>query len=138
MTVFNAIAQNLNGFSMMSEDFRDKREAVLEIIQKECLPSGSGIDSGCRITVKDLATRGRESFEITFGFHFMDEYGYYDGWEDYRLVVRPSLLTLLDLKIVGKNRNDIKDYLYDTFDSALREGLPEYVRDRIADIYRGK
>src|ERR1017187_4876738 len=50
------------------------------------LPSGSGIDN--EITF-DLEKSTKQKFVFTFGFHFMDDNGYYDGWENYRLIIIP-------------------------------------------------
>lgn len=94
---------------------------VLADMVKAYLPSGSGIDAGVKLD--DRSTRDR--IVLTFGFHFMDDNGCYDGWESYTLYVRPSLAFGIDLKLVGPNRNDIKDCLYETFDYALRQVVPD-------------
>ena len=49
----------------------------------------------------------------------MNENGFYDGWTDHTLTVRPSLVHGIELEISGRNRNDIKEYLHETFHSAL-------------------
>lgn len=95
----------------------EKHSDYLNEISKKYLPSGSGIDSGCNIE-PELSNKNR--IIITFGYHFMDENGYYDGWEHYRLICKPTF-NGIDMKIVGKNKNGIKDYLYDTFDYCLNE-----------------
>jgi hypothetical protein len=53
----------------------------------------------------------------------MDENGYYDGWGDYKVNVCPDFINDFTLSIVGKNRNNIKDMIYDCFDYSLREIL---------------
>lgn len=80
------------------------------------LPSGSGIDNGTHLD-RDRSTPNK--IVLTFGFHHMDENGYYDGWTDHTLTVRPSLAFGIDLKITGPNRNEIKDYLHETYHHAL-------------------
>lgn len=57
----------------------------------------------------------------TSAYHFMNDAGMYDGWEDYKLIVTPSLTGDFDMRITGKNKGDIKEYLYDAFRSALSE-----------------
>jgi hypothetical protein len=79
------------------------------------LPSGSGIDSGTKI---DLDKSHAEKIIFYFGFHHMDENGFYDGWTEHTLVVTPSF-TGINLRIGGRDRNQIKEYLYDTYDYAL-------------------
>lgn len=82
---------------------------------EDMLPSGSGIDSGCKIDPGSKPDR----IIITFSYHFMNETGYY-GWEDYRLYITPSLAYDFNMRITGPNRQQIKDYFYDMFDHVLR------------------
>ena len=138
--VFEQIASLLNGYDSVPSNFRVNRDEILGIIEKEILPSGSGIDNGCTITRKNLAPKkghsGDECIEITFGYHFMDTNGYYDGWGDFRLVVRPSLIFGIDLTIHGRNRYDIKDYLYEMFSTVLNRDIPENIQERFIAIWR--
>lgn len=83
-----------------------------------CMPSGSGIDMGTRI---DLDSSTADKLVFTFSYHHMDENGMYSGWTDHTLTVRPDLISGFKMTIGGPNRNDVKDYLYETFDIALRE-----------------
>jgi hypothetical protein len=85
---------------------------------EKLLPSGSGIDSGTKI---DLDRSSEKRIVLTFGFHHMNEGGYYDGWTEHELIVTPSLTSDFDLRITGRDRNDIKDYLYQVYDHALRD-----------------
>lgn len=80
-------------------------------------PSGAGIDSGTMIDL-DVSTPEKLVFGVCY--HHMDEYGYYDGWTDHTITVRPSLQFGIDIKISGRNRNDIKDYLHDVFRTWLK------------------
>jgi hypothetical protein len=60
----------------------------------------------------------------------MDENGMYAGWGDYTAVIRPAFHGI-DLTIKGRNRNDIKEYLYQTYEYALtREYSEEYDADK--------
>lgn len=85
---------------------------------KNFLPSGSGIDSGCQI---DLDKSTGEKIVINTSYHHMNENGYYNGWTDHTIIVKSSLIHTLDITITGRNRNDIKDYLYDIFRQALMD-----------------
>jgi hypothetical protein len=96
-------------------------ETVVDRIIYNYLPHGSGIDNGVKISDKTNADR----LVLTFGFHFMDENDYYDGWGDYTLTVKASLQFEISLNIVGKNRNGIKEYFYDIFNDALTREIPE-------------
>ena len=110
-------------------EYAYKREGIQEIIDsatsrlsdlEDELPSGSGIDSGCKI---DLDSSTSEKIVITFGFHHMNDGGYYDGWTEHKLTVKPSFLFGIDLKISGRDRNQIKDYLYDLFSFELKKEI---------------
>jgi hypothetical protein len=92
-------------------------DAIADIMRNA--PSGAGIDAGTAIDLK--ASRNGEKLVFTFSYHFMNEVGYYDGWGEYRLTVRPSLMSGIDLTITGSNRNEIKDYLYDVYDMWLNQ-----------------
>ena len=51
-------------------------------------PSGSGIDSGTKLDL-DANTGGKLVFNTDF--HHMNEHGYYDGWSNHQVIVRPCL-----------------------------------------------
>ena len=89
-----------------------KREAREEL--EALLPSGSGVDGGCAI-----GPASGKLIVITFSFHYMDENGYYDGWYDYTLRVRPDLAFGFVCTLAGRDRNGLKDYLYQLFNDAL-------------------
>lgn len=103
-------------------EWRDKHEDALEVLARE-LPRGSGIDNGTKI---DLDRSTGDRIVLTFGFHFMDQNGMYAGWGDYSAVIRPAFHGI-DVTIRGRNRNDIKEYLHQTYEYALtREYSEEY------------
>lgn len=56
----------------------------------------------------------------------MNENGYYDGWTEHTVTVVPTF-DGVDIRIGGRNRNDIKEYMHQTFDQALRTDV-EYER----------
>jgi len=101
-------------------DWTVKHTDTIETLVKNFMPSGSGIDSGTKI---DLDQSTSEKLVFHFGFHHMDENGMYDGWTDHKLTVTPSLQFKFNLSISGRNRNDIKDYLHETYSYALNEVL---------------
>ena len=55
----------------------------------------------------------------------MDDAGFYDGWTGHTITITPSF-SGINLRISGPNRNDIKDYLYETFDYALSRDVTYY------------
>lgn len=94
----------------------DKHEETILSLVKDFMPSGSGIDSGTEI---DLDRSKPDKLVFTFGYHHMNENGYYDGWTHHTLIVRPSLAHGIDITISGRDRNQIKDYLHETYRHAL-------------------
>lgn len=85
------------------------------------LPSGSGFDSGTKI---DWDKSRSERLVFTTSYHHMNENGMYDGWTDHTVIVSASLPFGIDIRVTGVNRNDIKEYIGETFQYALtREGV---------------
>lgn len=84
-------------------------------------PHGSGFDSGCNLSEDSTPER------LTFGadFHHMNEHGSYDGWSTHTVIIRPSLEFGFDLRITGRDRNGIKDYISDVFHAWISEGVEE-------------
>ena len=104
-----------------SEWLAKHRDRIRTLV-REHMPSGSGIDTGT--TLDDRSTPDRLVF--VFSFHHMNEHGSYDGWTEHTAIVTPSLAFGLDVRITGRNRNQIKDYLHETYDLALRAECNEY------------
>jgi hypothetical protein len=101
-------------------DFWEKHEELVLQLVNGCLPHGSGIDSG---VIFDFEKSSGKKLVFHFSYHFMDENGYYNGWEDYTLTVTPSLISDFELRITGKNRDDIKDYFYQIFEYDLSRNI---------------
>lgn len=102
-----------NGGSMT---WADKHKQRIEQLCRDLLPSGSGIDSGTRL---DMDTSKPDRLVFNTAFHHMDDNGMYNGWTEHTVTVKASLIHDLDIRVGGRNRNDIKDYLGDTFEHAL-------------------
>jgi hypothetical protein len=95
-------------------EWLDKHEDRIEQLVKE-LPSGSGIDCGTKL-VREKCTPHKLVFAVSF--HHMNDVGMYDGWTEHVVTVTPSF-DGIDIHISGRNRNNIKDYLADTYHDAL-------------------
>lgn len=94
-----------------------KHEEAINLIMRDA-PSGSGIDAGTKILTGKSTS---EKIVLFSQFHHMNDGGYYDGWTEHEVWVLPSLMFGMTLKLTGRNRNDIKDYLYDVYHSWLTE-----------------
>jgi hypothetical protein len=84
----------------------------------DMLPHGSGIDSGTKI---DLDASHAEKIVLYTSFHHMNDGGY-DGWTEHIVTVTPSFSSI-NLRISGRNRNEIKDHLYEMFEYALTRSV---------------
>lgn len=100
------------------------RDRARELV-RDRLPSGSGLDTGTHLDIASMPDR----LVLRCSFHHMNDSGMYDGWTDHTVIVTPSLAFGFDMRITGRDRNDIKDYLAQTFDHALREPVPEVQAD---------
>lgn len=92
-------------------EWKDKHEdSINEMLVN--LPSGSGIDSGMKF---DFESSNPGKLIFTFGYHHLNENGYYEGWTEHKLIITPSLYFGLNFRITGRDRNYVKDYLTDLF-----------------------
>jgi hypothetical protein len=87
-------------------------------------PSGSGIDSGTELDSDSTPKR----LIFTFGYHHMDDVGCYDGWTDHSAIVTPNLQWGFNLRITGRDRNQVKDCLYDVFNNWLSDLVDQHVK----------
>lgn len=88
-----------------------KHRERLEQIQRNDLPSGSGLDSGTTI---DLDKSTSTKIVLHTSFHHMNDAGMYDGWTEHTLTITPAFGGI-DIKIGGRDRNGIKEYLHEVF-----------------------
>ena len=109
---YHNCAKNLN------DEWMDKHEESIIHLVNGRMPHGSGIDNGITL---DIEKSTSNKLVFLFSYHFMDENGYYAGWEDYKLTVTSSLAFDIEMKFTGKNRNDIKEYFYQIFEYSLTQ-----------------
>jgi hypothetical protein len=116
--IASTIAALRNCAASGNSEWLARHGETLATIERNELPSGSGIDSGTRI---DMERSTPEKLVFLVSFHHMNDVGLYDGWTEHAVTVRPSFVYGLDIRVSGPNRNDIKDYLTEVFQSALSE-----------------
>ena len=97
-------------------EYADKHEERIESLVKEHMPSGSGIDCGTEI---DIDKSTGEKLVFTMSYHHMNDGGMYDGWTEHSIIVTPAFICGPRIKITGRNRNGIKDYLHDVYSEAI-------------------
>lgn len=107
--VFSAYLNCAN--SDTHSEWEDKHAEKIESICKNELPSGSGFDSGTVFNF-DKSRKNRLVFQIDF--HHMDDNGFYCGWSEHEAIVTPDLAFGFDLRITGRDRRFIKEYIADT------------------------
>ena len=86
------------------------------------LPHGSGLDAKVEFVREKCNSR---RVVITADFHHMDSNGYYAGWTDHEIIVTATH-DGPDIRVTGRNRNGIKDYLAKIFYYALQQKAPAY------------
>lgn len=96
-------------------ELREERLAKLDEIQRHYLPNGGGFNQGTRIDI-NKSTHDRIVFTTSYQ-HAKN--GLHDGWTDHTIIVRPSFVYNLDVKITGRNKNNIVDYIDEVFRDAL-------------------
>jgi hypothetical protein len=96
-------------------DWEDIWEDRIAAMARE-LPSGCGFDTQPKIDIDAIRS---ERIEIYGSYHRMDEHGGYRGWIDYRVILTPSFIGGLNIKVVGGNA-DFKDYCADVFLEAVK------------------
>jgi hypothetical protein len=128
--LYAALAQLVGAYQRCLSD-KDQAEwayrhkaRIRELCDKH-MPHDSGLDAD-RSGRLDLEHSTEERLVFWADFHHMDENGYYDGWTDYTVKVDPSLAFGFTLRITGRDRNDIKEYLHQVFNAALSEEVEMY------------
>ena len=78
------------------------------------LPHGGGFDDGTTI---DIDNSGFSKIKLYTAFHHMPDIGVYDGWTNHTVTIRPMFGIGPDIKVSGKDRAGIKDYIAEVFGS---------------------
>jgi hypothetical protein len=108
--------------------WQERWETLLTRLEQEALPQGFGINSGCKI---DREKSNESKVYIDTGYHHMNEGGFYDGWTYHVVTISPAFDGIV-IRISGRNRNDIKEYLEETFHRCLmRECVVDVVDQKI-------
>lgn len=101
-------------------EWRARHIERAESLAREYLPSGSGFDAG---TIVDVEVSTADRLVFVTSFHHMTESGFYAGWTEHKVIATPSFVHGLALRITGRDRNQIKDYIADVFGDALRHNV---------------
>lgn len=124
MKVYQQLARTVDALNNCRKanntEWIEKHIGALNKVIHDHMPRGSGLDSETTID-NEKSNDGR--LILYSSYHCMNENGYYDGWVDFTLTVKPSLGFAFDLRIVGNfgKYGFLKDYLYDAFNTAFKE-----------------
>lgn len=96
------------------------QDAIVKL--SDFLPHGSGFDRGTKLLQPES---NPEKLVFSADFHHMDDGGFYCGWTEHTVIVTPSLVFGFTLKVTGRDKRDIKDYIASTFHELLSR---EYIQ----------
>ena len=127
--LYKAIAREIARSRSNNPTHAELGAEALERLESH-LPSGSGLDLGPRID-----DRSRENHIVIShcDFHHMSEHGFYDGWTEHTVVITPSLAWGIDVRVTGRDRNEIKEYIGEIFHDNLTAMVP--VKKSLAAIF---
>lgn len=118
----SAVQARANCAESQNAEWYNHHEGKIEDLVREHMPSGSGFDNGTKI---DLVKSTGDKLVFTTGFHHMNDGGYYDGWTEHVVTVTPSLVHNFHMAISGRDRNDIKEYIAQSFECALNSMIEQ-------------
>jgi hypothetical protein len=119
---YMAIARCVDHIQQVKNEprFAEALQVSEERLEKlmDSAPWGSGFDRGTHLEIADQKG-GQLRFDTAF--HHLNDNGTYDGWTEHTVTVKPSLAWCFELKVGGRNRNDIKEYIVALFNDWLSE-----------------
>jgi hypothetical protein len=112
--LFSALSAAHNARKAGNADWVNTHEDRIYSLLEHFLPHGSGINCDWKY---DLEMPHR--IICSNSYHCMNENGYYDGWIDFTVTIKPDLSILIKGKFGA--HQDIADYLHETIDCALSD-----------------
>ena len=121
-----------------SDDVSGPEDAIQAL--EDFLPHGSGFDNGTSV---DMDRSSRKRVVLNTSYHHMTEAGFYDGWTDHDVILKPVFGPCkYDMRITGRDRNQVKDYIGDTFadllDLAIVASWDDAEKTMVYEIERGE
>ena len=127
---------NLERGNFYNAEWASKWDDLIRHIEKNYLPYGSGFDSGTEVNEDECVCGLR--LVLTFGYHHMDEHGYYDGWTSHKAIVIPYF-DGIGVKVKGalpKKYRHSREYFGDTIHNALTNTISQEEIDEILGVVR--
>ena len=122
VVIANKFQAFLNCVKSGNAEFQILHSDSIEFIVQEEFPSGSGFDDGTKFNFDESKP---ERLVFDTGFHHMNENGYYEGWTEHKVIVTPSLVFGFTLRVTGRDKRDIKDYIAECFHQCLNAEIVE-------------
>ena len=123
MVIASKLQAMVNCDKMGNTEWRNNHLDAISKVLHDHMPSGSGFDCGTGFRVLDSTP---ERLVFSTSFHHMNEHGSYDGWTEHKVIVTPSLANGFNLRVTGRDRNGIKEYIGDLFHEYLSVEVEEY------------
>lgn len=96
----------------------------LDHVMANHMPRGSGVDRGTQLVLPKSNLR---RLVFMCDFHHMNENGMYDGWTEHQAWVTPTFHhDGFELRMMGRNRNGIKDYLGELMHAHLLDEVDSF------------
>lgn len=123
--------KNCQKSDYVNHSLEDKWSLLIEHLEKNYLPYGSGFDAGVHVD-EDVCVNGVK-LVLTFDFHHMNEHGYYDGWTTHKAIITPYF-DGIGVAIKGslpKKYQHSREYFGDTIYEALLRTVKKAEIDKI-------
>lgn len=121
-----------NCYKAKNHEWAKRHIATINKLVADFMPSGSGLDTGTKMDHMSEPN----TLIFNTAYHHMNESGFYDGWTEHKIIVKPSLAFGMEMRITGQDRNDIKEHLHEVYREALEQVItPAPEADQIAGAY---
>tara|TARA_Y100000114_G_scaffold154644_1_gene177066 strand:+ start:3178 stop:3585 length:408 start_codon:yes stop_codon:yes gene_type:complete len=101
--------------AMITNNRRLDNDLAFEYVENIFLPSGGGFDGG---TTVDGDRTSDIKLVFKTAFHHMNDMGFYTKWTEHAVIITPTFRGV-DVRVTGRDHNDIKDYIGDVFHEVM-------------------
>ena len=128
--------KNCYNGEVLNTKWGSKWDDLIDYLQRNHLPHGSGFDCGCKVVEEECVSGLR--LVLKFDYHHMNECGYYDGWSSHKAVVIPyfaGISVTIKGALPRKYRHS-KEYFGETIHYSLTKEIDQEEIDNILNIKR--
>lgn len=102
-------------------EWQERHARRISFLVYNRMPSGSGFDNGTKLD--DSSSPAKLVFNTAF--HHMNDGGMYDGWTEHQVIVTADLASGFTVRITGRDRKQIKDYIGEIFHESLNSEVTD-------------